>query len=64
MAATSGSRSATPLRFVLLEDDSNDVELIQLQLAGSEAPIEWRHVMSERDFKEALAGPPPNATRS
>jgi two-component system sensor histidine kinase UhpB len=60
MAATSGNKSGSPLRFVLLEDDSNDVELIQLQLAGIETPIDWRHVVSERDFRDALAGPPPD----
>ncbi|HJY42088.1 MAG TPA: response regulator, partial [Steroidobacteraceae bacterium] len=54
-------KSATaPLRFVLLEDDPNDAELIQLQLAKDGIAVEWRHVVAERDFCEALAGAPPD----
>ena len=34
-----------PLRFVLLEDDPNDAELIQLQLARNGLDIAWRHVV-------------------
>src|SRR5678816_1637367 len=47
------------LRFVLLEDDPNDAELIQLQLAKDGIDVDWRHVVAERDFREALAGAPP-----
>ena len=53
-------KSTGPLRFVLLEDDSNDAELIQLQLAKDGIAVEWRHVVAERDFREALAGAPPD----
>ena len=49
-----------PLRFVLLEDDPNDAELIQLQLAKDGIEVDWRHVVAERDFREALAGAPPD----
>jgi PAS domain S-box-containing protein len=42
------------LRFVLLEDDINDVELIQLQLARNGVSVTWEHVMSEPDFRAAL----------
>lgn len=48
------------LRFVLLEDDANDVELIALELAKNGVDVEWRHVMSEADFRDALAGSPPD----
>jgi signal transduction histidine kinase len=48
------------LRFVLLEDDPNDAELIQLQLAKDGIDVDWRHVVAERDFREALAGAPPD----
>ena len=48
-----------PLRFVLLEDDPNDAELIQLELARNGIAVDWRHVVSEKDFRAALAGPPP-----
>lgn len=52
--------STEPLHFVLLEDDPNDAELIQLQLARNDLDITWRHVMSESDFRAALAGTPPD----
>ena len=52
--------TAAPLRFVLLEDDPNDAELIQLQLAKDGIAVEWRHAVSERDFREALAGAQPD----
>ncbi len=52
--------STEPLHFVLLEDDPNDAELIQLQLAQNDLDITWRHVMSESDFRAALAGTPPD----
>ena len=48
------------LRFVLLEDDANDAELIQLELARNGIAVEWRHVMSERDFQDALQAAPPD----
>ncbi len=53
-------KSTGPLRFVLLEDDPNDAELIQLQLAKDGIEVDWRHVVAERDFREALAGAPPD----
>jgi two-component system, NarL family, sensor histidine kinase UhpB len=49
-----------PLRFVLLEDHPDDAELIQLELARNGLAVEWRHVVSERDFRDALAGTPPD----
>ena len=52
--------STEPLHFVLLEDDPNDAELIQLQLAKNGLDVVWRHVMSESDFRAALAGTPPD----
>lgn len=48
------------LRFVLLEDDSNDAELIELELAKNDIAVEWRHVISEADFRGALSGDPPD----
>ncbi|MDY0066712.1 MAG: PAS domain S-box protein [Steroidobacteraceae bacterium] len=49
------------LRFVLLEDDPNDAELIELELQRGGLPgVEWLHVVSERDFRDALAGPAPD----
>ena len=48
------------LRFVLLEDHPDDAELIQLELARNGLDVEWRHVVSERDFRDALAGSPPD----
>jgi PAS domain S-box-containing protein len=51
--------STEPLRFVLLEDDPNDAELIQLELARNGFTIEWRHVVTERDFRSALSSAPP-----
>src|SRR4030095_15802578 len=49
-----------PLRFVLLEDDPNDAELTQVQLAKDGIEVDWRHVVTERDFRAALAGAPPD----
>ena len=46
---------AGTLRFVLLEDDPNDAELVQLELARNDFEIAWTHVASEKDFREALA---------
>jgi two-component system, NarL family, sensor histidine kinase UhpB len=52
-------KDPTPtLCFVLLEDDPNDAELIQLELARNGLAVEWRHVVSERGFRDALAGTP------
>ena len=48
------------LRFVLLEDDVNDAELIQLELVRNGVAVEWRHVMSEKDFRDALLNAPPD----
>jgi PAS domain S-box-containing protein len=48
------------LRFVLLEDHPDDAELIQLELAKNGLAVEWRHVVTERDFRAALAGEPPD----
>lgn len=48
------------LRIVLLEDDANDAELIQLELARNGFAVEWRHVMSEKDFRDALRAQPPD----
>lgn len=50
----------TQLRFVLLEDNVNDAELIQLELARNDVAVEWRHVMSETDFRDALRTTPPD----
>ncbi len=49
-----------PLRFVLLEDDPSDAELIELELARTGLPVEWRHVMTEADFRTALTTPTPH----
>jgi two-component system, NarL family, sensor histidine kinase UhpB len=51
---------SAPLCFVLLEDDPNDAELIELTLAQDGLDIEWRHAMTETDFRAALAGQPPD----
>jgi len=54
------SHSHAVLRFVLLEDDSADAELIQTQLSGGGSRIEWQHVLTERDFRAALEQGPPD----
>src|SRR5437868_2197874 len=46
--------AAAALRFVLLEDDHNDAELIELELARNGLNVDWAHVSSRRDFLEAL----------
>ena len=51
---------ATRMRFILLEDDSADAELIQTQLASSGLQIAWEHVAREVDFRAALTGAPPD----
>lgn len=48
------------MRFVLLEDDPNDAELIQFTLAKDGLNIEWQHVAAEPDFRAALARAPPD----
>jgi len=53
-------KDAARLRFVLLEDDPNDAELIQLELARNGVAVDWRHVMSEKDFRDALRAAPPD----
>jgi two-component system sensor histidine kinase UhpB len=52
--------SAPKLRFVLLEDDVNDAELIELELSRNDFAVEWQHVASEKDFRAALAGQMPD----
>lgn len=51
---------AAPLRFVLLEDDPNDAELIQLELARNGFSVQWQHVVAEHDYRESLSGTPPD----
>ncbi len=51
--------SAAALRFVLLEDNHNDAELIQLELARNSMDVEWTHVWSRESFVDALRGDPP-----
>jgi PAS domain S-box-containing protein len=46
------------LRFVLLEDDPNDAELIGLELARNQINVNWVHVTSEQQFRAALAEAP------
>jgi two-component system sensor histidine kinase UhpB len=48
-----------PLRFVLLEDDAHDAELVQLELARNDVDVEWQLVASECEFKAALHPEPP-----
>ncbi len=50
--------SSAPLHFILLEDDPNDAELIQLELARNGHVVQWRHVASEKAFRDALAQDP------
>lgn len=45
------------LRFVLLEDDPNDAELIELELARNGVNVDWAHVASKQDFLNALRAP-------
>jgi PAS domain S-box-containing protein len=46
--------STAPLRFVLLEDNANDAELIELELARNGVHVEWTHVASRQAFLDAL----------
>src|SRR4051812_35490563 len=50
--------SAATLRFVLLEDDPNDAELIRHELARNQVSVEWAHVWSKDAFVDALKGEP------
>jgi hypothetical protein len=49
-----------PLRFVLLEDDSHDAELVQLELARNGVDVQWQLVASENEFRAALDPEPPH----
>lgn len=49
-----------PLRFVLLEDDAHDAELVELELARNGVDVEWQLVASESAFKAALQPRPPD----
>jgi PAS domain S-box-containing protein len=49
-----------PLRFVLLEDDAHDAELVELELARDGFDVECRLVASEADFTAALQPNPPD----
>jgi PAS domain S-box-containing protein len=51
--------AAAALRFVLLEDNHNDAELIQLELTRNSMDVEWTHVWSRESFVEALRNDPP-----
>jgi DNA-binding response OmpR family regulator len=46
------------LRFVLLEDDPSDAELIQNELSQSGLRIAWQHAVGEADFRRALSATP------
>ncbi len=48
------------LRFVLLEDDAHDAELIELELARDGLDVDWQLVASEAAFKAALLPTPPD----
>ncbi len=50
--------TTSTLRFVLLEDNPGDAELIELELAQNGIAVDWRHVASEKDFREALGAEP------
>ncbi len=47
-------KESAALRFVLLEDDANDAELIQLELARNGMHVDWAHVASKPAFLQAL----------
>ena len=49
--------SAATLRFVLLEDNVNDAELIQLELARNGVQVDWAHAASRDSFVKALQTP-------
>jgi PAS domain S-box-containing protein len=48
------------LRFVLLEDDAHDAELVELELARNGFDVEWRLASAEDAFKAALQPDPPD----
>jgi len=48
------------LRFVLLEDDPSDVELIQKEMSDSGMRIRWQLATGEADFRKALSEAPPD----
>lgn len=50
----------TPLRFVLLEDDAHDAELVELELERNGIDVEWRFAKVEADFRAALYPNPPD----
>src|SRR5712671_3419505 len=52
------NKATHPLRFVLLEDDHADAELIQTGLANSGLSITWQHAVGEKDFLAALTDQP------
>jgi two-component system, NarL family, sensor histidine kinase UhpB len=54
------TRATTQLRFILLEDDSADAELVQAQLTHGPLEIAWDVVVSEEHFVSALASNPDN----
>lgn len=47
------------LRFVLLEDDPNDAELIELTLAKDGLDVDWARAATEAEFRAALRNAPP-----
>lgn len=49
-----------PLRFVLLEDDAHDAELVQLELERNDMQVEWLVATTEADFHAALQPDPPD----
>ncbi len=54
------TKITAPLRFVLLEDDHADAELIQAGLANRGLNIEWLHAVGETDFRAAIADQAPD----
>src|SRR5262245_61700599 len=57
LGAARNGDDMTELRFVLLEDDPADAELIQGELSKSDLRIHWTHAVSEADFSRALDAP-------
>jgi PAS domain S-box-containing protein len=53
-------KDAARLCFILLEDNSSDAELIELELAKNDFAVECQHVASEKAFRAALAGEGPD----
>lgn len=52
--------NGAPLRFVLLEDDPSDAELVQLELARNDFHVRWTHASSEAQFRAALSEEAPD----